>query len=211
METDNLNSVTLNQVGIGLLPDEALVVAVELEGGLTEELELHQATLLLTNKRLLRYSAGGHRVNVVSVGLGDTDSIDVNRTERNRQWIWVGLIFIAGGLLLGLLSLLLLSSPVSPLLMAISLGLIGVVFMLTYVGGMKGEVVVRAGLKDIKCKMRPKALDDMAVFVQRFYEMKLGYPGDAVRYQDDLRAPEASDGEADKLPVTSTAGPPPDG
>ena len=76
---------------------------------------------------------------------------------------------------MGLLTLFVMSSALSPLLMAISLTLIGIVFVLTFVGGMMGEVIVRAGLKDIKCKMRPKALDDMAVFVQRYYELKLGY------------------------------------
>ena len=40
--------------------------------------------------------------------------------------------------------------------------------MLTFVGGMIGEVIVRAGLMDIKCQMRPKALDGMAVFVKLY-------------------------------------------
>ena len=169
------NSLTLEQVGVRLLPDERLEIAVELEGGLTEELEQHQATLLLTNKRLMRYSAGQHKTSVASVGLEDVDYIEVSRREKNTQWIWVGSVFIAGGVLLGLLSLFLVPSPISPLLMAVSLSLIGIVFVLTYFGGMKGDVVLRAGLNDIKCKMQPKALQDMAVFVQRFYELKLGY------------------------------------
>ena len=118
-----------------------------MEGGLTDELEQRQATLLLTNKRLMHYSSGGHSVNVVSVGLGDVDSIEVKRTEKNYQWVWVGLVFIAGGILLGLLSLLLIPAPLSPVLMAISLTLIGIVFVLTYIGGMMGEVIVGAGLK----------------------------------------------------------------
>ena len=179
-----LNSLTLKQVGVGLLPDEELEVAVELEGGLTEELEQSHATLLLTNKRLMHYSAGGHRVNVVSISLRDVHSIEVKRTEKNYQWVWVGLVFIAGGALLGLLSVLLLASPLSPLLMAVSLTLIGIVFMLTYVGGLKGEVVIGAGPRDVKCRMRPKALDDMAIFVQRFYELKLGYERGATGPED---------------------------
>ena len=61
MRNDIQNSLTLNQVGVGLLPDEHLEVAVELERGLTEELEQSHPTLLLTNRRLMRYSAGGHR------------------------------------------------------------------------------------------------------------------------------------------------------
>ena len=55
-----LNSLTLKQMGLRLLPEEKLEVAVELEGGLTDELENRHATLLLTNKRLIRYSASGH-------------------------------------------------------------------------------------------------------------------------------------------------------
>ena len=175
MENDIHNSLTLNQVGVRLLPDEHLEVAVELERGLTEELEQSRPTLLLTNKRLMRYSAGGHRTQVFSVGLEDVGSIEVNRSEKNSQWIWVGLVFITGGIVLGLVTLFVMSMAVSPLLMAISLTLIGIVFVLTFIGGMMGEVIIRAGLKDIKCKMRPKALDDMAVFVQRYYELKLGY------------------------------------
>lgn len=170
-----LNSLTLKEVGIRLLPDENLEVAVELEGSLTEELEYSNATLLLTNKRVARYSVSGHKTSVVSAALDDVDSIEVNRTERNRQWIWVGLVFIGGGLLLALLSLILVSFPASPLLMAFSLFMIGVVFMLTYLGGGTGEVIVRAGMKDIKCKMRSKAVTDMTLFVQRAYELKLGY------------------------------------
>ena len=68
----------------------------------------------------------------------------------------------------------------SPLLMAISLALIGIVFILTYVGGLTGRVTIRAGLQDIKCRMKPKALNDMAVFVERFYEMKLGSSEDGI-------------------------------
>ena len=174
MASDIINSSTLSNVGIKLLPDERLEVAVELEEGLTEELEQRRATLVLTDKRLVRYSAGGHKKSVVSVALGDVDSIEVSRTEKNRQWVWVGLVFIAGGVLLGLLSLALIASPLSPMLMAVSLTLIGIVFILTYMGGMTGGVIIRAGLQDVRCRMKPKALNDMAVFVQRFYELKLG-------------------------------------
>ena len=46
---------------------------------------------------------------------------------------------------MGLLTLFVMSSALSPLLMAISLTLIGIVFVLTFVGGMMGEVIVRAG------------------------------------------------------------------
>ena len=42
-----LNSLTLKQMGLRLLPEEKLEVAVELEGGLTDELENGHATLLL--------------------------------------------------------------------------------------------------------------------------------------------------------------------
>jgi len=169
-----LNSLTLKQMGLRLLPEEKLEVAVELEGGLTDELENRHATLLLTNKRLIRYSASGHKTNVVSTALSDIDSFEVSRTERNRQWLLVGAVFIAGGLLLALVSLLVLASPISPLLMAFALGLIGAVFVLTYVGGRTGEVVIRAGVKDIRCKMRLNAIDDMSLFVERAYELKMG-------------------------------------
>ena len=161
---------------------------MELEDGLTEDLEQRHATLLLTNRRLIRYSAGGHRNNVVSVGVSDVDSIEVRRTERNRQWVWVGLVFIGGGLTLVLLSVLFLSSPLSPLLMALSLTFIGVVFLLTFFGGLTGEVMVKAGLSNIKCRMKPKALEDMVLFVERFYELKLGYAGDALGVGEGIGA-----------------------
>ena len=152
---------------------------------------------MLTNERLIRYSAGAHKNNVVSVLLADVNSIEVNRTEKNRQWIGVGVVFIAGGLLLSLLPLFYMSSPVSLYLMALSLTLIGIVFLITYFSGKTGEVIVRAGLNDIKCKMKPKALDDMVVFVQRFYEMKLGYtagasPQDGHRHGQPLSTSGAS-------------------
>ncbi|MCH7744743.1 MAG: hypothetical protein IIC84_01555 [Chloroflexi bacterium] len=197
-----LNSYTLKQVGIRLLPGENLEVAVELQGGLTEELEQSHATLLLTNKRLIRYSGAWHKANVVSVALDDIDSVEVNRTEKNRQWVWVSMVFIAGGALLGLLSLFLFSSPLSPLLMAMSLALIGVVFYLTYAGGSSGEVIIRAGMKDIKCKMQSKALDDMAKFVQRIYELKLGYSGEAMDMLDYLNSESKEnpeEGESDDM------------
>ena len=201
-----LNSLTLKQVGIRLLPEERLEVAVELEGGLTDELEHSRATLLLTNKRLMRYSSSGHKTRVINLALEDVDSMEVNRTEKNRQWVGVGAVFILGGLLLGLLSVLLLSSPMSPLLMALALALIGVVFVLTYIGGNSGEVIVRAGGKDIKSKMRPKALDDMAIFVQRAYELKLGYTSTDFLDLDDLDLPEeleAEDSEAEPASASS--------
>ena len=195
-----LNSYTLKQVGIRLLPGENLEVAVELQGGLTEELEQSHATLLLTNRRLIRYSGAWHKANVVSVALDDIDSVEVNRTEKNRQWVWVSMVFVAGGALLGLLSLLLFSSTLSPLLMALSLALIGVVFYLTYAGGSSGEVIIRAGMKDIKCKMQSKALDDMAKFVQRVYELKLGYSSEAddmLGYLDSASKENPGEGEHD--------------
>lgn len=193
-----LNSYTLKQVGIRLLPGENLEVAVELQGGLTEELEQSHATLLLTNRRLIRYSGAWHKANVVSVALDDIDSVEVNRTEKNRQWVWVSMVFVAGGALLGLLSLLMFSAPLSPLLMALSLVLIGVVFYLTYAGGSSGEVIIRAGIKDIKCKMKSKALDDMAKFVQRVYELKLGYSSedvDMLEYLDSAAKENPDEGE----------------
>lgn len=169
-----LNSLTLKQMGLRLLPEEKLEVAVELEGGLTDELENGRATLLLTNKRLIRYSSSGHKTNLVSAALSDVDSFEVSKTEKNRQWIWVGGVFIAGGSALALLSLIFLSSPISPLLMAFALALIGTVFLLAYVGGRTGEVVIRVGTKDIKCKMGLNAIDDMSLFVERAYELKMG-------------------------------------
>ena len=174
MDSSLLNTDTLAQVGIKLLPEEILEVAVDLENGVTEHLEQAHAALLLTDKRLIRYSMTRHSNNVVSVGLSDVNSIEVNRTEANPQWVWVGLVFTVGGALLAALSLLLMASPLSPLLMALSLALIGVVFMLTYIGGLRGDVKISAGLNDIRCRMRPKALDDMGVFVERFYELKFG-------------------------------------
>ena len=180
MEHPTLNESTLQQAGISLLPDETLVVAVRLEDGLTEDLEQRQATLVLTNKRVMKCSAARHRANVVSAALGDTDSIEVNTTEKTRQRVWAGLMFIAGGVLLGIVLLLMLSSPLSPSLMALSLILIGVVFMLSYISGMTGAVVVRAGMKNIKGKVESEALDDMALLVRRYYELKMGNLGDAL-------------------------------
>ena len=78
--------------------------------------------------------------------------------------------------MLGLLALFWLGTMVSPLLMAVSLALIGIVFLLTYAGGIRGQVVVSAGAERIKCRMKTKALDDMVVFLERFYELKLNAP-----------------------------------
>ena len=168
-----LNSLTLNEMGIRLLPEETLAVAVELEGGLTDELEQSHSTVMLTNHRLIRYSASKHKTNVVSAILDDIDSIEIIKTFQNRQWAWVGTLFVIGGLSLALVSGIVASQIISPFLMALALALIGVVFYIAYFSGHAGEVIVRAGVKDIKCKMKPKALDDMTLFVQRFYELKI--------------------------------------
>lgn len=170
-----LNSITLNEVGIKLLPDENLAVALALEGGLTEELEQNEATLLLTNKRLIRYSCAGHKTSMICVVLDDVDSVEVIRSKQNRQWLLVSAVFISGGVLLGIVSMMLAWANPSPLLMALSLILIGVVFVIAYKAGVAGEVVIRAGMKDIRCKMMPKALEDMATFLEKYYELKLGY------------------------------------
>ena len=105
MRHQTIDSLNLKQVGIRPLPEERLEVAVELEGGLTEELGHRHTALLLTNKRLIRYSATGDKINVVTANVESIDSIEVKRTGKNRQWVWVGLVFMAGGLLLGLMSL----------------------------------------------------------------------------------------------------------
>lgn len=170
------NTAALRRVGINLLPGEELDAAVELESGMTEELEPSHATLLLTSRRLIRYSTGRHYVDTISVALDDVDSVEVKRRERNRQWVFVGLVFIGGGFLLGMLSLFWLATMISPLLMAVSLTLIGIVFLLTYVGGIRGEVIITAGVTRLRCRMKPKALDDMVIFLERFYELRLGVP-----------------------------------
>jgi len=165
-------TAALRRVGINLLPGEELDAAVELETGLTDELEPSHATLLLTTRRLIRYSTGGHYVDTLSIVLEDVHSVEVKR----RQWVFVGLVFIGGGFLLGMLSLFLLATLISPLFMAVSLSLIGLVFLLTYIGGIRGEVIVTAGSTRLKCRMKPKALDNMVIFLERFYELRLGVP-----------------------------------
>ena len=170
------NTAALRRVGINLLPGEELDAAVELETGLTDELEPSHAQLLLTTRRLIRYSTGGRYVDTLSIVLEDVHSIEIKRRERERQWVFVGLVFIGGGFLLVMLSLFWVAMLISPLLMAVSLSLIGLVFLLTNVGSIRGEVIVTAGSARLKCRMKPKALDDMVIFLDRFYEIRPGVP-----------------------------------
>ena len=161
------NTAALRRVGINLLPGEELDAAVELETGLTDELEPSHEELLLTTRRLIRYSTGGHYVDTLSIVLEDVHSVEVKRRQC---------VFIGGGFLLDMLSLFWLAMLISPLLMAVSLSLTGLVFLLTYVGSIRGEVIVTAGSVRLKCRMKPKALDDMVIFLERFYELRLGVP-----------------------------------
>ena len=170
------NTAALRRVGINLLPGEELDAAVELETGLTDELEPSHAQLLLTTRRLIRYSTGGRYVDILSIGLEDVHSIEIKRRERERQWVFVGLVFIGGGFLLVMLSLFWVAMLISPLLMAVSLSLTELVFLLTYVGSIRGEVIVTAGSTRLKRRMKPKALDDMVIFLERFYKLRLGVP-----------------------------------
>ncbi len=110
------------------------------------------------------------------MGLDDVNFVEVKRAERNQQWVYVGLVFIGGGLLLALMALFWVGMVVSPLLMALSLSLIGIVFLLTYAGGIRGHVVVSAGAERIECRMKTKAMNDMGIFLERFYELKLNGP-----------------------------------
>ena len=155
---------------------------------------------------LPQYSATGDKINVVATDVEAIDSMEVKRTGKNRQWVWVGLVFVAGGLLLGLMSLFFLSSLVSTSLMAISLGLIGIVFMLSYIGGKTGEVIARTDAIDVKCKMRPNALDDMARLVQRFYELRLGYVSKEIEYRMEWDQLTGRDGDARGLTLAGDAG-----
>ena len=62
--------------------------------------------------------------------------------------------------------------------------------------------VNRAGMKDIKCKMQSKALDDMAKFVHRIYELKLGYSSEALAmldYLDSSSEENTAEGERDDM------------
>ncbi len=170
-----LNSLTLANVGVRLLPDEHVNIAVELEAGLTDDLEQSKSTLLLTNKRLIRYSASGHKTGVISTALDDVDTIEVTKSQKHLQWVWVGAVFMLGGLVLAMTSFALGAALVSPSLMAFALFLIGVVFVLSYVSGNAGEVVIRAGSKEIKCRMHKQAVEDMGLFVQRAFALKMGY------------------------------------
>lgn len=194
-------SKVLRDVGMGLLSGESMEVAVELEEGLTDELESGRATLLLTNRRIVRYSTTGHRLNVESLALSDVSGIDIIRSTRNAQWIWVGILFMGGGALLGVLASLLMASPATPIFMAVALGLIGAVFILTYAGGFRGEVRIQSGQRELHCVMKPKALDDMAIFVERFYEIKLG--AEAV-HENGHSAQEAGKWGAEAMAVRKT-------
>ncbi|MCD5399000.1 MAG: hypothetical protein LR120_04585, partial [Dehalococcoidia bacterium] len=99
------NTAALRRVGINLLPGEEFDAAVEWETGSTDELEPSHATLLLTIRPLIRYSTCGHYVDTLSIVLEDVHSVRVKRGVRNRQWVFVGLVLIRGGFLLGMLSL----------------------------------------------------------------------------------------------------------
>ena len=165
-----LAAKVLTRGGVRLRPDEALEVAIDLESGLTEDLERTGAALLLTNQRIVHFTSDGRKTTAAA--LEDVLGIEVHREERGTQWVWGGLIFVVGGVLLGVLSILLMEAPLSPILMAVSLDLIGVVFMLTYVGALKGDVVVRTSHEKMECRMRQKALDDLMQLIERFYQIK---------------------------------------
>ena len=145
---------------------------VDLEEGLTEEIEGSRPTLLLTNRRLLRYRHG-RRADVKSIVLADIISIDIQRRHRQTQWVWVGLTFIAGGLLLAIPAIVLMADPVSPILMALSLALIGVVFVLTYTGAPKSSVLIGTRQGDIYWPLQEQALDDVADFVEQVHRVRL--------------------------------------
>ena len=202
-----LNSLTLLQVGIRLLPDERVDIAVELESGLTEDLEQSRSTLLLTNLRLIRYSVSRHKTSVISSTLEDVDSIEVTKSQRHRQWVGVGIVFMLGGLLLEAAALIVGVGLISPTLMAFALFLIGVVFALSYASGNAGEVVVRAGSKEMKSRMREQALEDMGLFVQRAYALKLGYDTSSLdAIDEDLNRGLSEEEQSDSAAGSSTLG-----
>ena len=83
--------------------------------------------------------------------------------------------------------------------MALSLAPIGVVFVLTYVGGRTGQIVVTAGQKEIKCRVGPGALDDMAALVRRFHELKLSYTRETVTREDEVVTTDQADGSIRRM------------
>ena len=72
--------------------------------------------------------------------------------------------------------------------MALSLVLIGVVFMLSYTGGLAGTIIVNSGGKTIKCRVGADGLDDMVELVERLTQLKMGVS------PRDGHAKSASDG-----------------
>ena len=91
------NTAALRRVGINLLPGEELDAAVELETGLTDELEPSHAQLLLTTRRLIRYSTGGRYVDTLSIVLEDVHQeararspVGVRRARFHRRGILAG-------------------------------------------------------------------------------------------------------------------------
>ena len=103
----------------------------------------------------------------------DIIRIDIQRRHRQTQWVWVGLTFIAGGLLLAIPAIVLMADPVSPILMALSLALIGVVFVLTYTGAPKSSVLIGTRQGDIYWPLHEQALDDVADFVEQVHRVRL--------------------------------------
>ena len=141
-------------------------------------LEEKNTSLLLTDRRVIRYTRSGIKTGAVSIMLEDADSIELVRTQRNPTLIWVGLVFLAGGIALAASSPLFESSLLM-VLMSLAVGPIGVVFILAYFGGSTAEVIVRAGQTEMKCRAGAQRLDEMAELVRRFHELKAGGHVDA--------------------------------
>ena len=155
----------VQDLGVDLMVGEVSNFEVPLEG--------KNATLLLTNKRVIRHSQSGFKTGSVSIMLENADSIELVRTQRNPQWVWVGLIFLTGGIALAASSPLFESSLLM-VLMSLAVGPIGVVFILAYFGGSTAEVTVTAGQTEMECRAAAQRLDEMVELVRRFHDLKAG-------------------------------------
>ena len=162
----------MTQAGLWLLPDEYLEAEVPLMGDMSRGLEYQRGRLFLTNRRVLRLLLSSHEAAVACAALEDVDGVELRRRERNPLWLGVGILFILGGMALAVSSLTVLPAVLSPLLMSLSLALIGLVLVLTYVGGNNADVIFTAGSQRIRCRVDSKGLEQVGQIVSRLFEAK---------------------------------------
>ena len=144
--------------------------------GLETEAGIDHNTLVLTDRRLVRLSGTGTRLDVAFISLEDAQVAEVRLTSRGRKPLLRVALLLAGAVA----ALLTIDLPPIALPLAAVLGLAGGYHLFAYLSvSRRGSIHFRTGQEEVDIPFQGDIADQAYGFVNRFFQLKASPPSPA--------------------------------